>query len=205
MKRKVAFWGGTFDPLHYGHINLAQAVLDSGRSDLVLFVPAFAPPHKEQGKVSPYQDRLNMLRLALDGRDNMLVSEAEKELGAMPSYTFPVMEYLERCYPGDRLQLLVGGDSLAYLHCWYRGMEIPERWEVLTCPRPGSVLPDRDFLRQFWTEEMADRLLAGVLDTPFFEISSTDIRKKVEKGENTANIIPGKIMNYIKDRGLYRK
>ncbi len=204
MKKKVAFWGGTFDPPHCGHIGLAKAVLASGRSSRILFVPAFAPPHKEHEAISPYPHRREMLSLALEGEPGLSLCEAEKELGANPSYTFLVMEYLTERFPDTDFQLLIGGDSLTYLHKWYRGLEIPGRWEVLTCPRHGAEVPTREFLRRFWPEEDTQKLLDGVLDTPFFEISSTEVRKRVANNENADNIIPDKVMRYIKQNGLYK-
>ncbi len=203
MRRKVAFWGGTFDPPHYGHLGIAKRLLESKRSNLVLFVPAFAPPHKNNNVISPYHHRLAMLKLALSDEKDMEISEAERELNATPSYTFLIMEYLEKLRPNDELQLLIGGDSLAYLHTWHRAKELLNRWEILTFPRSGNREFDQDFLRKYWSDMETQKLQKGILKAPLFEISSTAVRQKLNDQMSVANDIPYDVLNYIKENKLY--
>ncbi len=201
MVRK-AFFGGTFDPPHYGHLAPARAALAAGMTDRVLLAPAFAPPHKGGRAFAPYGDRVRMLRLLIDGLPDMEVCEAEREFAMSPSYTYEVLERLSAREPGTRLQLLIGGDSLAQLHTWYRGRELAERWEVITYPRAG-VTPDRTVLRRHWPEPLAERLAKGILKAPFFEISSTEVRKKMAIGENPVTFIPEKVRDYAREHRLY--
>ncbi len=201
MVRK-AFFGGTFDPPHYGHLAPPRAALAAGVTDRVLLAPAFAPPHKGGRAFAPYEDRVRMLRMLIAGLPDMEVCEAEREFGLFPSYTYEVLERLAEREPETRLQLLIGGDSLAQLHTWYRGRELAERWDVITYPRAG-VTPDRSLLRRHWPEDLVEKLEKGVLQAPFFEISSTEVRKKMAIGENPVTFIPEEIWNYIRDHRLY--
>lgn len=201
MLRK-AFLGGTFDPPHYGHLAQAEAALSLRVTDRVLMAPAFAPPHKNGLAFASYEDRVRMLRLLTDGKPDIEVCEVERELAMLPSYTYEVMEKLAARDGGCRLQLLIGGDSLAQLHTWHRGRELAERWEVITYPRKG-VTPDLDFLRRRWPERLAEKLADGILDAPFFEISSTELRKLMAIGGKLDNFIPETIRDYVKLHRIY--
>ena len=120
----TAFYGGSFDPPHLGHLGIAKQALASGKTARVLFVPAFDPPHKSGGKRAPFADRLAMTRLLAEGQPGIEVSDIEGRLGLHPSYTFAVLSALEKERPGERLQLLIGGDSLLSLHEWAHASEL---------------------------------------------------------------------------------
>ena len=201
-KLRAAFFGGAFDPPHRGHLAAARAALDSGRSDCVWLVPAWAPPHRDGRAMAPYEERLAMLRELAASEPRFTVSDFERECGLVPSYTFCEMAELERRFPQYRWQLLIGGDSLAALHEWHRGRELAARWEVLTYPRPGSAI-DKASLRRIWPAELAEKLAAGVLDGEKHDISSTDIRRRLANGEKTATVIPEAAETYLRRRGLY--
>ena len=199
---RIAFFGGTFDPPHCGHIAEARAALAADRTDRVLFVPAYAPPHKDGRPIRSFADRLRMAELATAGEPGMAVSDIERELAFSPSYTFRVLEVLAQRFPGDRWQLLIGGDSLALLHEWHRGREIAARWEVLTYPRAGCT-PSAAELTRNWPPELAAKLAAGQLAGDFWQISSTEIRKKLANGEIPATVIPRRVREYLEKRRLY--
>ncbi len=201
---RIAFFGGTFDPPHLGHVAEARAALAAGATDQVWFAPAFAPPHKSGPSITPFADRAAMLELALAGERGMALSRIEEELQLAPSYTWEVLSVLAGRRRDDRFQLLIGGDSLGQLHSWHRAEELVRTFEVLTYPRRG-VTPDLAQLRLVWPEYLAQKLAAGVLDAPFFEISSTEIRKKVENNENLATVLAGEVNDYIVKHRLYRK
>ncbi|MGE4563801.1 MAG: nicotinate (nicotinamide) nucleotide adenylyltransferase [Victivallaceae bacterium] len=201
---RIAFFGGTFDPPHLGHVAEARAALAAGATDRVWFAPAWAPPHKRDSVISPFADRTAMLELALAGESGMSVCRIEEELRLVPSYTFEVLSILAGRRPEDRFQLLIGGDSLAQLHGWHRAPELVRRFEVLTYPRRGET-PDLAQLRSVWPEDSAQKLAAGILDAPFFELSSTEVRKKVENCENLATVLAEQVSDYIIKKRLYRK
>lgn len=199
---RIAFFGGTFDPPHNGHTGLAEQVIAAGYTDEVLFVPSFSPPHKSGFPVTPYQHRLAMLRLAANGIAGTRVSDIEARLGKTPSYTFEVMSALEQEFPEDRLQLMIGSDSLLLLHSWHMARELVERWEILTYPRFGEIPMAKDLL-QFWDAENAEKLIKTVMPLPFFKISSTEMRKMMAKNEKVGKLISRDVKRYIADNGLY--
>ena len=201
----TAFYGGSFDPPHLGHLGIAKQALASGKTARVLFVPAFDPPHKSGGKRAPFADRLAMTRLLAEGQPGIEVSDIEGRLGLHPSYPFAVLSALEKERPGERLQLLIGGDSLLSLHEWAHASELAERYEILTYPRRGE-LPVAAELARFWPPQTVKKLLGGVLQGDFFEISSTKIRNDVAKMHRMRHINSGttrRVEEYIRRNHLY--
>ena len=182
----TAFFGGSFDPPHYGHLGVALGALRSGRCSKVLWVPAFDPPHKRGVERLAFEQRKDMASQMISGFDAMEVSDIEQRLALVPSYTFSVMEALEKETDG-KLALLIGEDSLAQLHTWFNAHELVKKYPILTYPRNG-YRADRAYLREFWNEEETEKLLSGRLEGKFFEISSTEIRKKLAKNANWSNI-----------------
>lgn len=200
---RIAFFGGTFDPPHTGHLELARQILQSGKTDRVLFVPASDPPHKLNWKISSFADRLAMLEILTAGEPDMLVSDIERRVGLKPSYSHEIMKLLEKEFPGADLQLLIGGDSLAALHTWHDAKKIVAEYELLCYPRRGEA-PDRRELARHWTPKEIDILLQSVLQMPFFDISSTAVRKSIRNGAEPENM-DAKVLKYITDKGLYRE
>ena len=112
---KKAFYGGTFDPPHSGHVHLGRAVLENGSADEVMYVPAWHPPHKRNAEIAPYDDRLAMLKLAIRGEPGFSVSEIERDRGGI-SFTIDTLRLLSDRFPEDEFFLLIGSDSLLQLH-----------------------------------------------------------------------------------------
>ena len=195
----TAFFGGSFDPPHPGHLGVAQGALNSGRCDRVLWVPAYLPPHKVGKERAPFEVRCSMVSDLISGAAGMELSDIEQQLALEPSYTISVMEELAKRVPG-RLALLIGSDSLAQLHTWHRAHELVARYEILSYPRKEACVTE-EYLAQFWSKEECLKLLSGVLDGKFFEISSTDIRKKMEKNAKWSDI--KKLTNLLMKNGEY--
>ena len=198
---RIAFFGGTFDPPHEGHLKLAKRVIKLGKTDCVLFVPAYDPPHKIGKKRSSFSDRLAMLNLLVANEPGLIVSDIEVKAKIKPSYSIKIVKLLEKEFPDDKLQLLIGGDSLASLHTWCDAKKILAQYEIICYPRKGYKI-DRKSLEQLghWDAKEIDILLSTVLQMPFFDISSTLIRDNVsDKNLNK------KILEYIKTKGLYLK
>ena len=205
----VAFFGGTFDPPHAGHLGVARGALASGRCRAVAWVPAYAPPHKTGQRRAPFAERVRMIGMLIDGEAGMYVSRLEEELALSPSYTVEVVEAWRRRY-GESPALLIGADSLLELHTWFRAGELVKLCEVLTYPRRGCVV-DGAALAAHWAPETARRLLAGVLPGEFFEISSTDLRKSMVKSASRCDIIEetgvsraAAVMTYARKHRFYR-
>ena len=186
QNRITAFFGGSFDPPHPGHLGVASGAIRSGKCDRVLWVPAYAPPHKPGRDRIPFAKRFDMVLQMIAGVPGMAVSDIEERLALDPSYTILVMEKLE-AEISTPLALLIGEDSLAQLHTWHRAKELVEKYLILTYPRSGSGV-DRKYLEQFWSEKECEKLLSGILDGKFFEISSTEIRKKLAKDAQWSDI-----------------
>ncbi len=200
----LAVFGGTFDPPHNAHLAIAQAALDRGLAERVLFVPAAEPPHKHGVKVSPFRHRLRMLEIALEGNSSFEISSIEAERLPAPSYTIDTLDELSRRRPGERLLLLIGSDSLVQLHTWMRGRELAERYGLLCYPREGH-LPSMDELRANWPPQLASKLAASVMDgLPSMKISSTEIRLALANSENADRFISCGVLDYIRAEGLYQ-
>ena len=199
---RIAFFGGAFDPPHAGHMAAAQAALDAGLTDEVWFAPAWAPPQRDGKAMRPYCERIRLLEAATAGEERFRVSDIEEELALDPSYTFEVLDQLSKRHPAVQWQLIIGGDSLAYLHTWHRGRELAERFDVLTFPRKGAAISPADLL-PVWGAELAEKLTAGILPGKIIEISSTELRKKLAFGENPATFIPEAVSAYLQEHRLY--
>ena len=198
---RIAFFGGTFDPPHNGHLELARHILKQGITDRILFVPAYDPPHKSDQEISPFANRLAMLELLVCDDPDILISDIEYRAALKPSYSVKILKLLEKEFPDDKLKVLIGGDSLEALHTWYKAKEIVARYEIICYPRKGSKV-DRESLLKHWTSKEIDILLKSVLQMPFFDLSSTSVRSNIIDKRIDKNIKES-ILNYIKTKGLY--
>ena len=201
--KRIAFLGGAFDPPHPGHEMLARSVLALNLSDLVLWVPSWAPPHKEAGRMSSFAHRFAMTRIVAEQIPGCEVSDIEARKCFDPSYSCKVLEALQDEYPGAELQLLIGQDSLEQLHTWYCAEALAEKYTILAFPRKGNKetlqLPDG-----FWSSKLRQKLQNSLIKGEYVEISSTDLRKELVKGANVEHIINKDVLDYIEKHGLYR-
>lgn len=188
MKKITAFFGGSFDPPHNGHLGAAQGALSSGACSKVIWVPAWSQPHKQGKKAASFEHRMNMVNILIEGHPGLASSDLEARLQLSPSYTAKVLKYFARELPADETPaLLIGADSLLALHTWYAAKELAEKYLILTYPRPGREIT-LEALKNFWDEKTAQKLLSGVIKGDFFEISSTGIRNSMAKLQKTGNI-----------------
>lgn len=202
---KIAVFGGTFDPVHTGHTGPGRFLLDTGRAEKILYLPAWRPPHKGDRPVTEYVHRRAMLALALD--PDMGISDLEKER-AGKSYTIDTLKILTERDPADSFSWVVGADSLRNLHTWHRAEELVRTHSFLVLPRPGEPMPDREELRRHWPEDLAGRLLSFVVTgAPLFPGSSTEIRRAVSRGETESVkcLLNPAVLDYIREHDLYRK
>jgi nicotinate-nucleotide adenylyltransferase len=198
---RIAFFGGTFDPPHFGHLELARHILKLNKTDCILFVPAYGPPHKLDREISSFEDRLKMLELLVADEPDMKISDIEKRAGLKPSYSYEILKLLEKEFPGDTLQILIGGDSLFNLHTWYKAKELVDQYEIIYYPRKGFKI-DRKKLLKHWNTKEINILSESLLQMPFFEISSTSVRADI-RNDIKPDKINKKIFKYIKNKGLY--
>jgi nicotinate-nucleotide adenylyltransferase len=201
---RIGVFGGTFDPVHLGHLILAEQCRDQGRLDRVLFIPAARPPHKQEQPLTAFAQRVEMLALAIAGQPAFRVDELEKDREG-PSYTVDTLAELHRRHPGAELFLLVGSDTLHDLPHWYEPAQIAEQAGLLVMPRPGCPAPAPESLRA------ALRLPPGVdlrqqeVQAPQIDIASRDMRRRVAEGWSIRYLVPRAVEAYIADKHLYRE
>lgn len=201
---RTAFFGGTFDPVHNGHLSLAREVLAQGRADRVLLVPAPQPPHKELARITPYEHRLAMVRLATGDDPRLGWSDVERHREGK-SYTIDTLTELAAEGTYGEILLLIGADSLRQLHLWYRSHDLVRNFGLIVYPRPGEPVTGAE-LRRNWTAEETGKLLGALMTSvPEFPVSSTQIREIAEKGalgSGSGFVLPA-VAEYINEHRLY--
>ena len=198
-RQRIGVFGGTFDPVHVGHLIVAADLRFALRLDRLLFVPAGRPPHKAADLVSNDEDRLAMLDLALADDPTVEISTIDLErLG--PSYTADLLTTLQERLPDCRLVFLMGEDSLRDLPSWRDPERIVRLAELGVATRPGVEFDLEDVYRQIPNA----RGFVFVVETVQLSISSSDIRRRVRQGAPIRYQVPVAVERYITERGLYR-
>ncbi len=201
---RTAFFGGTFDPVHTGHLALAREVLKQGRADRILFVPAPAPPHKDPAGITAFEHRLNMVRLSIRGEEGFCWSDLEKHRSGK-SYTIDTLAELSADGSYGEILLLIGSDSLRQLHLWYRAHELVRDHGLIVYPRRNEGV-QREELRKFWSEEETEKLMGSVMGSaPEFPVSSTQIREMIKKEglKSVSAFVSAPAADYITRSRLY--
>ena len=192
---KIGFLGGSFDPVHIGHLLAAQDAYEQCKLDRLVFVPAAQAPLKEQEMQSSAADRLTMLRAAIDGDRRFEISEVELERGGV-SYTIDSVRRFRILYPDDQLLWIIGGDQLPKMHLWKETAELARQIEFIFLERPGHPArrsPDVPGLR------------LHRCDGHLIEISSSELRQRVRRGLSLHYFCPPKVILHIEARNLYRQ
>lgn len=198
---RLGLFGGTFDPIHLGHLVLAESCREALALDSVWFVVAGQPPHK-QGDRTPVADRVEMARIAVSGNPRFEVSEIEARSEG-PHYTYRTLEAVSRDRPGDELFFLIGGDSLVDLPTWREPGLVMERATVVAVGRHGSEEPPSGAIREIVEAHPASRPIERV-EAPRIEVASRDLRRRVAQGRSIRYLVPRGVEAYIEARGLYR-
>lgn len=201
--QRIGILGGTFDPVHYGHIIPAQYAFNELKLARLLLVPAAAPVHRPQHAPAAARHRLRMCELAVASLPRFEASDVEIARSE-PSYTVLTLETLRgRFGPDAELVLLVGDDNLPHLHTWKRVGEIFRLATVVPLPRPVEEEVDLGPLRRRLGEEAVEALLARRVDGPLVPISGTEVRERLERGEPITGLVPEAVERYIRAEGLY--
>lgn len=184
-----ALFGGSFDPVHTGHLIVAEVAAEA-LGVRVRLLPAREQPFKRAAHGASPEQRVDMLRLAVAGNPRLAVEAIELELPA-PSYTVRTLRALAEREPGNRFTLLLGADAAGELAAWHEAEAIPGLAEVVVFARPGSSIPSSPAIRR-------------VIEVPAVDISATVVRQRVAAGRSIRYFVPEAVREYIVAHGLYR-
>ncbi len=198
---RIGILGGTFDPVHYGHLILAEQCREQGRLDQVWFLLAARPPHKGEDLISRFEQRAEMLALAIAGNPAFRVESIEKDRPG-PSYTADTLQTLHQLHPADEFFLLVGSDTLKDLPTWHEPHVVLRHAGLLVMLRPNNPLIHLEQLRARLPEGTPLRL--EIVETPLIDISSRDLRRRAAAGRSLRYFLPRAVECYIHEKGLYR-
>ena len=187
MPRPIGILGGTFDPVHNAHLEIARRALDALDAGRVLWIPTGTPDYRNPPVASGI-DRVAMLRLALAGEARFVVDERELRASAS-GYTYDTMVSLQSETPDTEFVLLMGTDQYSRLETWYRWRDLLKLCRIAAIERPGSPAPQGDAIR------IAMAPLA---------ISSSEIRARIGRGEDVSAMLPAAVLGYIRERALYQ-
>lgn len=191
MKNRIGIFGGSFDPVHIGHISVIKSFLRSNLMDSIRVMLTPYPPHKKSKQQTSYQHRLNMLYIAVDDLENVNISDLETKL-PQPSYTLQTIDHLQENEPDSLFFLCIGEDSVVHFPEWYRFEEILEKVTLVVAERPG-------FDKRKVSPEILEKTIF-VEHTPV-DISSSEIRKG-EAGD-CEKVVPKEVGMYIQKHSLY--
>lgn len=195
----IAIYGGTFDPIHNGHLNLARAMMEKHPIDEIWFCPVRYSPHKVGKKVSAMEHRYKMVEMAIEGDPKFKVVDFEIKRDG-PSYTIDTLEELHEKHPNKRFSLIIGDDSVKGFFKWRDPEKIVRLADLLV----GTRHPDEplDFPKGAH-EEVVAAIKKGITETPVVTISATEIRRRLAEGESIEGLVPQKVMDYIITNRLY--
>ncbi len=199
---KIGIMGGTFDPIHYGHLVTAEAARDKFNLDRVIFVPSGNPPHKRHKAISTGNDRMNMTMLATANNPYFEVSDIELD---REGYTYTIdtlKEFIVRYGVDSRFYFITGADAVMEILTWKDVSFILKLCRIVSAYRPGSDM--HKFKNMVDELERVHRSNIHMIEVPALAISSTEIRKRVRDGITIKYLLPEKVEEYILDRGMYR-
>jgi nicotinate-nucleotide adenylyltransferase len=205
LKKRVGIIGGTFDPVHMGHLVAADQVLFYNQLDEVWFMPAYLPPHKTDQPIMPYQHRVAMLELAAELKPEYKVCTIESERETL-SYTYETMIELQKRYPEFHFSFIIGADIFSTLTKWHRINELIEIVEFIGLDRISCDewrKESESAQAQLATDERSILSRVRMTPMPQLEISSSLIREYVRDGRGLSFLVPDAVEKYIKEHQLY--
>lgn len=198
---RLGIYGGSFDPVHYAHLLLAETARAKMRLDRVVFVPLGIPPHVKRLHTSR-RDRYEMLIGAVSPYPEFDVSRHEIDSDQI-SYTVDSLRYYRSLFPSDKLFLIVSSETFNDMPFWKDPGEICELASLVTALRYGYDPPNFETFLNFTTKQKVEEFKKQMVEMPFVEISSTCIRRRVSTGESVRFLTPDSVIEYIKVHGLY--
>jgi len=193
-KRKIGIFGGSFNPIHLGHLIMAQDAFEFFGLEKVLFIPCNLPPHKDTSRIAAPAHRLAMIAKAIRKNPAFELCDLEIKMGG-ENYSIDTVRYLRGIYPKHELCFIIGSDSLLELHKWKDINELLRLCRFVTVMRPGYELRNTDIYN----------LRKDVINVHLVDISSTDIRRRVAQGLSIRYLAPSSVANHIVRQELYRQ
>ena len=205
MKNKVAILGGTFDPIHNGHIGIAENIIKKGLVDEVIYLPAAIPPHKRKQQITDASLRLEMIQAVVNQKTT--VSDYEIKKSDRVSYSEQTMNELREIYPDSELFFFMGMDSLLSLHKWRNFIPFIENNQFIVYTRSGDKWPTKAALASNFMgrNDLAEKMLQSITQLPNFDISSSQIREAVSQSKPINTLVPTKVSEIITKHKLYQQ
>ena len=201
MKRKVGIMGGSFDPIHLGHLVVANEVLNIHKLDEIIFVPTGDPPHKKGLKAADFH-RLLMVNMAVLSNDKFSVSDFEIK-NSEKSYTLNTLKEFTSLYPDTEFYFITGSDAVVELPNWYEPEEILKLCNFIAVSRPGISIEEVKIKINDIQEKFGGSI--EMLQVPMLQISSTNIRERFQMGISAKYLLPESVEQYIIKNGLYNR
>ncbi|ANE47267.1 nicotinic acid mononucleotide adenylyltransferase [Paenibacillus swuensis] len=192
---RIGIMGGTFNPIHLGHLIAAQRACEGMELDQIWFMPTHTPPHKPAPAGTTPEQRRDMVQLAVSGSNRFCVSDAELRREGV-SYSYDTVCRLQQDHPDDRFYYIVGADMIQFLPKWYRIDELATRIGFIGLQRKGYSAS---------LEALPENIRAAVtlVPMPVIELSSTEIRERRAKGKPVTYLVPANVERYMEENGLY--
>lgn len=204
MAERVGLYGGSFNPIHCGHLIIARGVAEQLELDRVIFLPSATPPHKNGECLIDARHRAEMVRLAIVGEPIFDFSDYDLARQG-PSYTIETIAHFKRELADEtELFWIIGADWLAELGTWRKAAELVDACTIVTAARPGWERPDLCSLSAKLSDSQITKLRKNILDTPRIDISATDIRARAAAGKSIRYLVPESVQTYIEMFKLYR-
>lgn len=200
---RIGIFGGSFDPVHFGHLILAEHCRESASLDEVWFIPSATGPHKQEGAAATDRQRMEMLEFALAGHASFLISDVELKRGGV-SYTVDTLSQIAEEQPEDELFLMIGGDSLQNFDTWRNPEKICRLATPLVVARPNSDPVNLEALSPYVDEDRMAEIKRYALESRLIDISSTEIRTRATAGRSIRYLTPRAVEKYIESKSLYQ-
>ena len=195
---KIGIFGGAFNPIHNGHVQLMNSYLELLGLEKIILIPTADPPHKTGAYLASEEDRMNMLRLLVEDKPEFEVSDIEFRRESK-SYTYLTLLDLREMYPDGEFYLIIGSDQYLTFNLWYKPDEILKLATVCTMARTQSDL-EKLYAYRAEYENMENSIIS---EFEIIDVSSTDIRRRVKEGISITGLVPETVEEYIKEHGLY--
>jgi len=203
-ERKIALFGGTFDPIHPGHTTVAAAAADHIGAEAIVFIPAKCSPLKNRLPEASDDDRLQMIALAIAGNKKFQLSDYELRK-SKPGYTLETVRQFQADYGSDTsIYWLIGADNIDDLPRWYRVVELIDQCNLSVMYRAGCETPNFARFIDIWGPQRVEKLQKNIIETPLIDISSTQIRNRLAAGRDVTDMLSPLITDYIRKHNLYQ-